>query len=128
MNYNYVVANQTSEDGTITEGERYRIKGIINDFYIVEDNNKTNTIHHSSIFNGIEWGGKELMLRYGRKITINDDLMEAIVMYMDDETREKVHSELASCANEEFLNRYIELNPDFEELLYKEFGIEKEVS
>ena len=66
------------------------------------------------------------MLRYGRKFTINNELMDTIGSYMNDETRETVHFELSPCTNEEFLKRYIELDPDFEDLLYKEFGIEIE--
>lgn len=66
------------------------------------------------------------MLRYGRNFTINNDLMEVITTYMNDDIREKVHFELAPCTNEEFLKRYIELDPDFEKLLYDEFGIELE--
>lgn len=47
-----------------------------------------------------------------------------IVTYMDDEIREQVHSELAPCTEEEFLNRYLELDSSFAELLWEEFRIE----
>lgn len=57
-----------------------------------------------------------------RKLT--DELMEMIATYMDDEIRERVHFEIAPCTNEEFVKRYVELDPDFEELLSSEFGIE----
>lgn len=66
------------------------------------------------------------MLRYGRNFTITDELMNTISTYMNDEIREKVHFELAPCTNERFLKRYIELDPYFEKVLYKEFGIEME--
>jgi len=36
----------------------------------------------------------------------------AIANAMDDETREKVHAELAPCTEEEFLTRYLEIAPD----------------
>lgn len=36
---------------------------------------------------------------------------------MDFDTREQVHRELAPCTNEEFLARYLELDPDFEDVL-----------
>jgi len=49
--------------------------------------------------------------------------MDAIATYMDDETREQVHLELAPCSPKEFLKRYLELDADFAELLYNEFGI-----
>ena len=36
----------------------------------------------------------------------------AIVQMMDDDTREKVHDELAPCTELEFLIRYLELAPE----------------
>ena len=64
------------------------------------------------------------MKRHGEEIKINQKLMDTIASYMDDEIRERVHFELAPCEPEEFLLRYLELDPDFEELLNSEFGIE----
>lgn len=55
--------------------------------------------------------------------SIDQELMETIATYMNDEIRELVHSELAPCSPEEFLKRYLELDADFAELLYNEFGI-----
>lgn len=49
---------------------------------------------------------------------------EAIASYMDDETRERVHFELAPCTNVEFLRRYLELDPYFTDLLQGEFSID----
>ena len=37
--------------------------------------------------------------------------LDVIVNYMDDDTRETVHSELAPCTEVEFLARYLELAP-----------------
>ena len=45
----------------------------------------------------------------------------AIVNLMNDEKREQVHRELAPCSNEEFLQRYLELDNEFKMVL-KEFG------
>lgn len=45
----------------------------------------------------------------------------AIANLMDDEKREQVHFELAPCTNEEFLKRYMELDKDFEDVLWQEF-------
>lgn len=42
---------------------------------------------------------------------------ESIVMLMDDEIRERVHAEMAPCTDEEFLERYLELDPEFEAVL-----------
>lgn len=50
--------------------------------------------------------------------------MDAIAVYMDDRKREQVHFELAPCEPEEFLERYLELDPDFADVLKSEFSIE----
>lgn len=54
----------------------------------------------------------------------DNDLMDEIASYMDDDIREQVHFELAPCNNSDFLGRYVELDPEFSELLSSEFGIE----
>ncbi|MCM1090561.1 MAG: hypothetical protein NC092_04600 [Butyrivibrio sp.] len=64
------------------------------------------------------------MKRYGEEFTLGQELMDTIATYMDDDKRETVHFELAPCEPEEFLKRYLELDPDFSELLDNEFGIE----
>lgn len=66
------------------------------------------------------------MMRCGRNITINNELMDVIVTYMNDELREKIHSEFAPCSNETFLKEYCEVDNSFEKLLYDEFGIKLE--
>lgn len=55
---------------------------------------------------------------------INQVLMDTIATYMNDDTREQIHFELAPCTPEEFLIRYQELDPDFAELLWNEFSID----
>ena len=42
---------------------------------------------------------------------------------MDNDIREQVHFELAPCKPEEFLKRYIELDPRFKNVLKLEFNI-----
>lgn len=64
------------------------------------------------------------MERYGKETKINQELMNTIASYMDDDKRETVHAELAPCEPEEFLKRYLELDPNFEEILNNEFDIE----
>lgn len=54
---------------------------------------------------------------------IDQELMNTISTYMNDAIREQVHFELAPCSPKEFLKRYLELDADFAELLYNEFGI-----
>lgn len=58
-----------------------------------------------------------------RKPDITDNVMDAIVVLMDDDIRERVHGELAPCTNRDFLVRYCELVPEFEDVLNSEFGI-----
>ncbi|WP_418311438.1 hypothetical protein [Phocaeicola sp.] len=50
-----------------------------------------------------------------------DKYWEAIVNMMDDDIRECVADELAPCTNEEFLKRYLELDPEFQDVLDSEF-------
>lgn len=38
-------------------------------------------------------------------------IWETVANFMDDETREKVHAELAPCDKLEFLERYLEIAP-----------------
>lgn len=49
--------------------------------------------------------------------------MDVIAVYMDDDKREQVHFELAPCDPEEFLKQYLELDPDFMDVLKNEFSI-----
>ena len=51
-------------------------------------------------------------------------MLDDIATYMVDEIREQVHYELAPCTPEEFLTRYLHLDPEFEELLSSEFNID----
>ena len=55
---------------------------------------------------------------------MTQEKMDEIATYMDDEKREQVHAELAPCAPEDFLKRYLELEPEFAILLRDEFSIE----
>lgn len=38
--------------------------------------------------------------------------IDTLAYYMDDDTREQAHDELAPCTDEEFLARYLELAPE----------------
>jgi len=59
---------------------------------------------------------------HGKLLNGNDRVMFDIASYMDDDIREQVHAELAPCTNDEFITRYLELDPDFEDLLVNEFN------
>ena len=67
------------------------------------------------------------MLRYGRKFNITHELMDTIATYMNDDIREDLHFRLAPCEPDFFLKEYVKRDPEFEKLLYDEFGIEMEV-
>lgn len=54
---------------------------------------------------------------------ITQEILDAIATYMEDEIRERVHMELAPCTPLEFLKRYLQLAPEFADLLSGEFGI-----
>jgi hypothetical protein len=41
----------------------------------------------------------------------DNNLWDAVVNMMDDDTREQVHRELAPCTELEFLQRYLEIAP-----------------
>lgn len=64
------------------------------------------------------------MEQYGENFKLDEVLMETIATYMDDDIRETVHAELAPCEPAKFLTRYVELDPEFENLLKSEFSIE----
>ena len=59
-------------------------------------------------------------------VHIGDNVWDNIVSYMDDEIREKVHFELAPCTSEQFLLRYLELDPEFEKTMEQQFSKELE--
>ena len=63
----------------------------------------------------------EFTLWYKDKLDNDERLWDAVASYMDDEIRETVHAEMAPCGNREFLERYLELDPDFKELLRNYF-------
>lgn len=64
------------------------------------------------------------MTVYGR--AIDQETMNNIATYMDDEIREELHRHLAPCTPKEFLEAYLERDPDFEELLKREFDFCRE--
>lgn len=58
------------------------------------------------------------------EVKLNQEEMDTIASYMDDEVREDLHGDLAPCEPNEFLLEYIKRDPSFEELLISEFDIE----
>lgn len=60
---------------------------------------------------------KRISINNGATYTTPAEALEEISIdtmaeYMDDDTREAVHNELAPCSDLEFLTRYLELAPD----------------
>ena len=66
------------------------------------------------------------MKRYGKNYILTQDLLNEIATYMNDEVRENLHLEIASCTPELFLKEYIKRDAGFKNLLVSEFGIEME--
>lgn len=64
------------------------------------------------------------MTRYGEKETLTQELLDNIATYMNDDIRGDLAFELAPCTPEMFLREYVKQDPDFEDLLRTEFGIE----
>lgn len=53
---------------------------------------------------------------------LDDELMDTIGSYMNDEIRESLHGDIDNAAD--FLREYVKRDPDFAELLENEWGIE----
>lgn len=53
---------------------------------------------------------------------MTDETWDEIVDNMDEAVREQVDEELGVCNEQEFLDRYLELDPVFETLLLREFS------
>ena len=68
-------------------------------------------------FNGARIAGERIKINNGATYTTPAEALEEISLdtmaeYMDDDTREAVHNELAPCSDIEFLERYLEIAPD----------------
>lgn len=60
---------------------------------------------------------KQISINNGHSYITPEEALEAVsldtmAVYMDDDTRETVHDELAPCSDIDFLARYLELAPD----------------
>lgn len=64
------------------------------------------------------------MRRYGEYYTLTQEDLDVIATYMNDEIRECIHNEMLYDTPEDFLRKYVVLDPDFEVLLKSEFSIE----
>lgn len=47
------------------------------------------------------------------QVEITQEEIDILAVYMDNDVRERVHSELAPCTPTEFLKRYLIYEPDF---------------
>lgn len=55
---------------------------------------------------------------------LSQEELDVIATYMDDDIRESVAFDLATCTPNQFLREYVSRDKHFEELLKSEFGIE----
>lgn len=55
---------------------------------------------------------------------LTQEKLDVIATYMNDEIREKLHSELAPCTPTKFLEKYVKYDPCFVDVLKIEFSIE----
>ena len=55
---------------------------------------------------------------------LNREQFEAVCNLMNDEIREQVNTEVAPCSNRNFIERYLELDPDFAQVLDEEFSVD----
>lgn len=55
---------------------------------------------------------------------ISADVLLQAAGLMNDSLREKVHAELAPCTNDQFIQRYCQLDPNFTDTMYGEFNID----
>ena len=62
--------------------------------------------------------------RNGLEYNFDDTNWTAIVNLMDDDLREEVHAEVAPCSNRCFFEIYLKKDPEFEQVVAENFGIE----
>lgn len=55
---------------------------------------------------------------------ISADVLLQAASLMNETLREKVHAELAPCTNDQFVQRYCQLDPSFADTMYDEFKID----
>ena len=55
---------------------------------------------------------------------ISADVLLQAAGLMNESLREKVHAELAPCTNDQFVQRYCQLDPSFADTMHKEFNID----
>lgn len=63
------------------------------------------------------------MKKYNEDFELTQEELDNIATYMNDEIREDVAFDLASCTPEEFLKEYVNRDEQFEDLLKSEFSI-----
>ena len=64
------------------------------------------------------------MKKYGESYTLTQEDMDVIATYMDDDIREELHGNIDYFTPDDFITEYVKRDPEFEELLRKEFDIE----
>ena len=134
MNFKKLEAKvlQTGEKFILFDGKNFqnfdRLHKLLGNDY---DNVNDDLMDGITDWGGMEWThtvyglqDEKLTISFQFTPVITQELMNTISSYMNDEIREGLHSELAPCEPEVFLKRYVEIEPDFAEILETEFNIE----
>lgn len=79
---------------------------------------------HGSYFSSLTAASMEFSPEYIETEVISSEVLIQAAGLMNDALREKVHSELAPCTNDQFVQRYCQLDPCFADTMYNEFNID----
>ena len=79
---------------------------------------------HGSYFSSLTAASMEFSPEPVETELISSKVLIRAAGLMSDSLREKVHSELAPCTNDQFVQRYCQLDPNFADTMYNEFNID----
>ena len=79
---------------------------------------------HGSYFSSLTAASMEFSPEPVETEVISADVLFQAAGLMNESLREKVHAELAPCTNDQFVQRYCQLDPTFADTMYNEFNID----
>lgn len=79
---------------------------------------------HGSYFSSLTAASMEFSPEPVETELISSEVLIRAAGLMSDSLREKVHTELAPCTNDQFVQRYCQLDPSFADTMYGEFNID----
>lgn len=79
---------------------------------------------HGSYFSSLTAASMEFSPEPVETEVISSDALIQLAGLMNESLREKVHAELAPCTNDQFVQRYCQLDPSFADTMYGEFKID----